>query len=118
MSVASIANDLVVKCRTGSNMAAIEAHYSPNIVSIESAGNPAEVRGIEGVKGKNKWWIENHEVHGAQIEGPFIGEKQFAVHFSFEITPKATGKRVTMNEMALYTVEGDKIVREKFFYHA
>ena len=47
---------------------------------------------------------------------PFIGsDSQFAVHFSYDVTCKATGKRSTMTEMALYTVQGDSIVREVFF---
>ena len=29
-----------------------------------------------------------------------------------------TGQRGQMKEMALYTVEGDKITREEFFYNA
>ena len=29
-----------------------------------------------------------------------------------------TGQRVNMTEMALYTVEGGKIVREEFYYNA
>ena len=41
---------------------------------------------------------------------------QFAVHFTFEVTPKATGKRTTLEEVGVYTVKDDKITREQFFY--
>jgi hypothetical protein len=34
----------------------------------------------------------------------------------YEVTPKATGKRTTMEEIGLYTVRNGKIVDEKFFY--
>ena len=36
----------------------------------------------------------------------------------YEVTPKASGKRFQMNEMALYTVESGKIVHKHFFYNA
>lgn len=38
------------------------------------------------------------------------------VHFTFDITIKAKGLRITMDEIGLYTVAGEKIVREEFFY--
>ena len=40
------------------------------------------------------------------------------VRFTFEVTPKMTGQRTTMIEMALYTVEDDKITKEEFYYNA
>ena len=41
---------------------------------------------------------------------------QFAVYFTFDVTPKATGKHITLEEVAVYTVKDDKITREQFFY--
>ena len=51
------------------------------------------------------------------MRGPFFsGDNQFAVHFTFDVTRKATGARVTLEEVGLYTVENDKITREQFFF--
>jgi hypothetical protein len=33
-----------------------------------------------------------------------------------DITRKATGQRMTLEEVGLYTVKNDKITREQFFY--
>ncbi len=56
-------------------------------------------------------------IHGEKVRGPYFnGPGEFAVHFTFEVTPKATGKRVTLEEVGVYTVKGDKITREQFFY--
>jgi hypothetical protein len=41
---------------------------------------------------------------------------QFAVHFTTDVTPKSTGRRVTLEEVGLYTVKDDQITREQFFY--
>ena len=36
--------------------------------------------------------------------------------FELDVTPKATGKRITFEEVAVYTVDtDDKITREQFF---
>ncbi|MDQ6704912.1 MAG: nuclear transport factor 2 family protein [Acidobacteriota bacterium] len=120
MSTSEIAKDLVDLCRNGKNLDAISKYYSDNIVSVESASGPsmpAETKGLEGVKNKNKWWMDNHEIHSAEANGPYIGENQFAVEFKYDVTQKASGKRMQMDEMALYTVEGGKIVHEHFFYN-
>ncbi|HEU4746900.1 MAG TPA: nuclear transport factor 2 family protein [Gemmatimonadaceae bacterium] len=119
-STAAVAEELVALCRAGRNMDAIEAFYSPDIVSIESTGNeqmPAEMTGIDAIRQKNKWWSENNEVHSAEADGPFVGEDKFAVRYAFDVTFKPTGKRERMEEMALYTVDNGKIVREHFFYN-
>lgn len=120
-STAAIAHDLVTLCRQGRNDEVINKYYAPNIVSVESAGSPempAESNGIDAVRGKNRWWGDNNEVHAAEANGPFVSsDNQFAVEFMYETTFKPTGQRGTMREMALYTVENGKIVREQFFYN-
>ena len=51
------------------------------------------------------------------MRGPFFsGPGQFAVHYVFEVTPKATGKRTTLEEVGVYWVRDEKITREQFFY--
>ncbi len=121
LSTTDIANDLVALCREGKNGEVISKYYSDDIVSVESAsapGMPAEMKGIEAIRGKNEWWLANHEVHSGVANGPFVGGDQFAVEFNYDVTFKPTGKRMQMNEMALYTVAGGKIVREHFYYNA
>ena len=41
---------------------------------------------------------------------------RFALRFLIDVTPKESGKRMQMDEVGLYTVRGDKIVEERFFY--
>lgn len=118
-TTATIAEELVSFCKAGRNLDAINALYSPDIVSVESMGNeamPREMKGIDAIRGKNKWWAENNEVHSSGVDGPFIGDDKFAVYYNFDVTFKVTGKRNRMEEMALYTVKDGKIVREQFFY--
>ena len=122
-NIMGIAEDLVQFCRKGQFRTAIDRYYSPDIVSVEATELPGlgkEQRGIEAILGKDAWWADNHTVHSVAANGPFLGAgpyaNQFAVHFLLEVTPKSTGKRVTFAEMGLYTVNGEKIVREEFYY--
>ena len=118
-TTAAVADELVSHCRAGKNLDAINSLYSPDIVSIESMGNetmPREMRGIDAIRGKNQWWNENNEVHSASVDGPFVGDDKFAVYYNYDTTFKPTGKRQSMEEMALYTVKDGKVVREQFFY--
>ena len=119
LSTTDIATDLVALCREGKNLEAIAKYYSGDIVSVESAsapGMPAEMKGIDAIRGKSEWWMENHEVHSGLANGPYVGDNQFAVEFIYDVTFKPTGKRMQMHEMGLYTVANGKIVHEHFFY--
>ena len=120
MTTAEIGKALVDLCRQGKYMDVISKYYSDDIVSVESASAPdmpAEMKGIEAVKGKNQWWVENHEVHSHEVNGPYVGDNKFAVEFKFDVTHKPSGRRYQLTEMALYTVDRSKIVHEHFFYN-
>lgn len=120
MSITEIAKGLVDLCQQGKYMEAVNKYYSDKIVSVESAsspGMPAEMKGIEAIRGKTKHFTETTEVHSQEVNGPYVGESQFAVEFKIDMTQKPSGKRMKMDEMALYTVEGGKIIHEHFFYN-
>jgi len=122
MTTAAIATELVALCQAGKNREAIEKLYSPRIVSVEPFTHgpdfPATVEGIEAVRAKNQAWAGSSTLHELTVEGPFVSQGQFAVRFTMDVTPKATGERIQATEMALYTVEDGKIVREEFSYAA
>ena len=117
-----IGKKLVELCNAGRTMEAVEALYSPEIVSIENVGSPempARQQGLAAIKGKNEWWINNHEIHSAKAEGPWPHGDRFIVRFTFDVTGKIgpmAGQRMTLDEAALYTVKDGKITQEEFFY--
>lgn len=115
MSLRTIANKFVDLCNQGKNFDVMETMYAPDIVSVE--GDGAETAGQVPVIQKSRVWQSNNTIHGETVRGPYFnGRNQFAVHFSFEVTRKATGTRVTLEEVGVYTVKDDKITREQFFY--
>jgi ketosteroid isomerase-like protein len=118
----AVGKKLVEFCREGKHEEAMDALYSPHIVSVEAGSGPnmpARMEGIDAIKGKGKWWVENHEIHKAEVEGPFPHGDRFIVRFKYDVTAKAgpmAGKRFHMDEAALYTVKDGKIAHEEFFY--
>jgi hypothetical protein len=93
-----------------------EQLWSEDIVSIEAMDGPMkELRGREAVHGKGAWWTENHTIHEFETIGPFIHGEQFALIFRLDVTQKASGQRVSAEEVGLYTVKGGEIVEERFF---
>lgn len=115
MSLQSIARQFVDMCNQGKNFDVMRTMYAPDIVSVESDGK--ETVGQTPVIQKSERWAAANTIHGEKVLGPYFnGPNQFAVHFSFDVTPKATGQRVALNEVGVYTIKGDKITREQFFY--
>lgn len=106
-------------CRQGKNQEAIDRFYARNVETVEACAMPGigqVQKGIQAIKGKNQWWVENHEIHGGSVEGPYPNGDRFILRFTYDVTPKQTGTRMTLDETALYTVHNGKVTKEEFFY--
>ncbi|MCC7003062.1 MAG: hypothetical protein IT357_12970 [Gemmatimonadaceae bacterium] len=74
MTTLEIANTLVQLCREGRNHDAIRTLYATDVVSVESGGPEGMSResvGRDAVLAKGQWWVDNHEVHSANVTGPW-----------------------------------------------
>jgi ketosteroid isomerase-like protein len=120
MNAHEIGKKLVQLCKEGKNLESVNTLYSADIVSVEASapnGGDRESKGIEAIRGKNAWWYANHEIHSAEAHGPYPhGDDKFAVRFLYDVTFKPSGQRFKMDEVAVFHVANDKIVREEFFY--
>lgn len=115
-TVADIAKDFTDLLKAGKFDEAGETYWADSVVSIEPFGEGAVTRGIAAVRIKGENWTHEHEVHGVEVSGPYVAGDQFVVRFRMEMTQKSTGKRMTMDEVGLYTLKAGKIVEERFFY--
>jgi hypothetical protein len=120
VSTKEVANGLVALCREGKFMDAVVAYYGENIVSVEPMAMgehmPREVAGLEAVKAKGAWWVENHTVHSIEVSDPAMSGDEFIVKFVMDVTSKQSEERMTMEEFGVYWVQDGKIVREQFFF--
>jgi hypothetical protein len=117
MNTEEVATKLVELCRKGEWRKALEELYAKEIVSVEAhemENMPAEMRGIDQVRGKTDWWEKNMEVHSAKVSGPFVARDKFVVQFDIDVTEKGSKKRMQMSEVGIYTVKDGKVAREEF----
>jgi hypothetical protein len=117
MNTEEVATKLVELCRNREWRKALDELYAKDIVSVEAhemENMPAEMRGIDQVRGKTDWWEKNMEVHSAKVAGPFVARDTFVVQFDIDVTDKASKKRMQMSEVGIYTVKDGKVAREEF----
>jgi SnoaL-like domain len=119
MTTHEVAFTLVKLCSEGKFQQAVETLYAPDIVSIEASAPPGQSReskGLDAVRAKGEWWVSNHQVHSATVEGPLVAGSHFAVTFKLDVTFKPEAKRFQMEEIGVYKVANGKVVYEEFFY--
>ncbi len=117
MTVMEVAKDFTHLLKMNDHHGAAAKYNAATICSYEAMEGPMAVcQGTEAVKQKSDWWYSNHEVHNGTVDGPFVNGNQFAVRFTLDVTVKATGQRIAMSELGLYTVANGKITEERFFY--
>ncbi|PYL10592.1 MAG: nuclear transport factor 2 family protein [Verrucomicrobia bacterium] len=117
MNTEEVAKKLVEYCQNGEWMKAVDDLYAKDIVSVEAhamENMPAEMRGIDQVRGKTEWWEKNMQVHSAKVGGPFVARDTFVVQFDVDVTDKTSNKRMQMSEVGIYTVKDGKVAREEF----
>ncbi len=116
MTTQELAQAFATMLKAGKFEEAGHAYWSDDIVSMEPMeGDMAVLKGRAAVDAKGAWWYANHEIHSVKVEGPYTHGQQFVLRFTMDVTPKG-GARMAMDEMGLYTVQGDKIVEERFFF--
>jgi hypothetical protein len=114
-----IGKKYVLLCKEQKNEECLDTLFAANAVSVEAGAPPGQERtasGLDAIRAKSKWWQDNHTVHKAEVNGPYPHDDRFAVRFVYDVTNKPSGKRFTMEEVGLFTIENGKITREEFFY--
>lgn len=121
MTVEEIGKRYVELVRAGKREEVLATLYSAEATSAEPFPPPGRDRiahGIDALRGKSKFFLENNVVHRDDVNGPYPHGDKFAVHFAFETTFKPTGQRRVRDEIGLFTVVDGKITSEEFFYSA
>ncbi len=116
MNTQELADSFTALCKKGEFDEAGKRFWADDVASLEAMeGDMSRVKGRAAVEQKGAWWYANNEVHGVKVEGPYVHGDQFVVRFTMDVTPKGESRR-TMDEVGVYTVQGGKVVEERFFY--
>ena len=117
MSAQDVANRLVLLCREGKNVDAINELYDEDIVSHEPEGSPMKEKvGKEAILDATNRWIDSvSELHNAFISNPIVAGDFFACTMKVDATYKEHGRNV-MDELCVFEVKDGKIISEQFFY--
>ncbi len=94
--------------------------YAEDAESVEAVVPPGRdvriAKGRGAITAKREDWLANHDIHKLDADGPYVHPpNRFGVRFEAVVTQKETGRQMTLRELAIYTVDGNKIVREEFF---
>lgn len=120
-TTSEIGDKYVSFCKQGQFEACLRELYSKDAVSVEAWTPPGIDRtatGLAAIVAKSEAWARDNEIHAIEVGGPYPLDQRFAVHFRFDVTNTPNNRRISMEEVALFTVEDGKIVREEFFYKA
>lgn len=106
--------------RNRRGIAHVDEIYAEKAESVEAVVPPGRdvriARGRAAIKAKREDWVATHDIRKLDADGPYVHPpNRFGVRFEAEVTQKATGRQMTLREIAVYTVEDGKIVREEFF---
>lgn len=98
----------------------VDDMYADHAQSVEAVVPPDRTVRIAkskaAIKAKRENWLSSFKVHRLDADGPFVHPpNRFGVRFEVDVTQKTTGRRMTLREIAIYSVEGGKIVTEEFF---
>jgi len=115
-----LGQEFVQAMRNGRGIVHVDDIYAESAESVEAVVPPGRdvriAKGRSAIKAKRADWVAAHDILKLEADGPFVHPpNRFAVRFRVEVTQKATGRQMTMGEIAVYTVEDGKIVREEFF---
>lgn len=115
-----IGHALVSSMQDRRGIASIDELYAESAQSIEAVVPPnRDVRIASGrgaIQAKREDWLKSHEILGLEADGPYVHPpNRFGVRFQAKIKQKATGQNMTLCELAIYSVEDGKIVKEEFF---
>ena len=120
MSVRTIAAKFMELCGQGKHFDFMRGYYSPDMVSVE--GDARETAGKAAVIRKSEDFQSTVNFVSQELRGPFFcgddkaNSGRFGVYMAYEFTLKADGSKLKREELGVYTVKNDMVVREEFYY--
>ena len=115
-----LGREFVQAMRDRRGIAHVDEVYAEQAQSVEAVVPPGRefriAKGRGAIRAKREDWAATHDIHKLEADGPYVHPpNRFGVRYEAEVTQKASGRQMTLREIAIYTVEEGKIIREEFF---
>lgn len=104
----------IVDLTVAGNDEAAFALYADNVESVEMNMPPST--GIEAIKRKFAMWRGMVSQSSWTARNVWVDGNAIIIEWEGVVTLAASGKVVTMREVAIHEVQNGKIVRERFYY--
>ncbi len=98
----------------GKILETFDRYYADDVVMSENGVDERAGKAVN--RGYEEQFVNNAQVHRAEVGAVIVDGDQSAVEWTFEFTMKG-GPRVTMKQAAVQTWKNGKVIRETF-YHA
>jgi hypothetical protein len=120
----TVGQKLVELCQQGKFRQAIEDLYADDATHVEcmdcGEAMPQMTAGKDNILQMSDQWEKAHEVHGAEVKGPYPHDSgKFSAWMWMDVTGKEgpmAGQRMQMEEVCLYHLEGGKIAKVEFMW--
>ena len=116
-----VAEAYVSFVRSGQHEECRTTLYAENATSeepsaLEGVCDEIVTTGIEAIKQKCSRFFSYFDIRHVTISDPFLHSDQaFAVTFTYKVLHRGSGEHFDSREIAVFTVEGGKIMREVFY---
>ena len=82
---------------------------------LREALGPEPRHGLDAIRAKCEKWMSETTMHGFDVDGPYVNGEGFSLKFTIDCESKVGAfPRMTMCEIATYTLENGKVARESF----
>jgi hypothetical protein len=111
-----VAQTVAALLRRGAAHEVEQQWLAPGIESVEGVGASVAWKGKKAVLDKYRAWEATHEIHDMRVDGPWVGATGFSLKYWIDVTDTSSGQRSQFEEIAVYTVQDGKIIREEFHF--
>jgi len=87
--------------------------YTEDIVSTEAAGG--STTGLQALRSKLAGWLAGLRSSNWKARHVFVSRSAICVEWTAELVMK-DGRQVTLSEVAVHELRGEKICKERFYY--
>ena len=87
--------------------------YTEDAVSVEPAGGTAT--GLQALRSKLAGWLAGLRSANYKARHVFVSKNAICIEWQCDLVMK-DGRQVTLNEVAVHELRGEKICRERYYY--